>query len=560
MIGSFRMTIKSYNFFPVEKYLMSNTYYIPDYQREYSWLDEEQILDFWIDLIDTVENSRESHFFGQIVVHEEIQTRKKYVIDGQQRTSTSVIFMAVMRRLFDEIYNETKKESARNKAEDIRISILGRWSEEENDLKFHMGKVDNEFFRNYVQREEPFPVKVVESSHKRIKEAYNFFYNKLTQIISNFDGIEKYDELLKYYKGFKDHFTIMFVETDDINEAFIIFETLNARGKDLETSDLLKNHLFKSAGSQIEDVKNKWLHMQSHSEGVDLTKFIRTFWNSKYTFTREKDLYKNLKNIVTNPEQCVKFTNELSSNLNIYKVLTNPYSEKYFDDYEIEAHIDNLRILGARTYYPVIIAMINEEYLESELKEIIIAIESLILRNCVIAGIGANTYEILFAKLAKKITDEHITTKEILNNLKPTLLSDIEFKKYFADAEIKKPPVAKLILRCIENYQQKEIIINPDGKKVHLEHIMPQTLGNWNITDEVHQKYLNRLGNLTLLMDEFNKSIKNKVIKEKVEVYSTSKIEMTRALAKNSEWTEKSILERQLKLFEVAKKVWPEIK
>ena len=32
----------------------------------------------------------------------------------------------------------------------------------------------------------------------------------------------------------------MYIETDEINEDFIIFETLNARGKELETSDLLK--------------------------------------------------------------------------------------------------------------------------------------------------------------------------------------------------------------------------------------------------------------------------------------------------------------------------------
>lgn len=47
----------------------------------------------------------------------------------------------------------------------------------------------------------------------------------------------------------------MFVETDDFNEAFIIFETLNARGKDLETADLLKNHLFKIANKKVGEVK-----------------------------------------------------------------------------------------------------------------------------------------------------------------------------------------------------------------------------------------------------------------------------------------------------------------
>ena len=47
---------------------LGNTYYIPDYQREYSW--EEELGDFWDDLEMTKNDSDETiHFFGQIVVH-----------------------------------------------------------------------------------------------------------------------------------------------------------------------------------------------------------------------------------------------------------------------------------------------------------------------------------------------------------------------------------------------------------------------------------------------------------------------------------------------------------
>lgn len=37
----------------------------------------------------------------------------------------------------------------------------------------------------------------------------------------------------------------MTVETDNINETYIIFESLNTRGKALETVDLLKNHILR---------------------------------------------------------------------------------------------------------------------------------------------------------------------------------------------------------------------------------------------------------------------------------------------------------------------------
>ncbi|WP_175991563.1 DUF262 domain-containing protein [Bacillus sp. Marseille-Q1617] len=119
------MTIKKSNFYSVGQFLISDKFFIPDYQREYSWEEDEQIKDFWLDLVDLVENERESHFFGQIVIHDDHEDKRKYIIDGQQRSSTSIIFLSVVRQLFDDIYNETNKDGARNKVEDIRLKIIG---------------------------------------------------------------------------------------------------------------------------------------------------------------------------------------------------------------------------------------------------------------------------------------------------------------------------------------------------------------------------------------------------------------------------------------------------
>ena len=57
---------------------LGNTYYIPNYQREYSWEDAE-LSDFWDDLNTTKESSDSAdHFFGQIVIHNDESSKKKY--------------------------------------------------------------------------------------------------------------------------------------------------------------------------------------------------------------------------------------------------------------------------------------------------------------------------------------------------------------------------------------------------------------------------------------------------------------------------------------------------
>lgn len=95
------------------------------------------------------------------------------------------------------------------------------------------------------------------------------------------------------------------------NEAFIIFETLNARGKDLETSDLLKNHVLKSANNKIGIVKDQWAQMNENLGNIDPTKFIRHYWNSQYRFIREKDLYKSIRKRIDTPKRVELFIEDL---------------------------------------------------------------------------------------------------------------------------------------------------------------------------------------------------------------------------------------------------------
>lgn len=85
---------------------------------------------------------------------------------------------------------------------------------------------------------------------------------------------------------------------------------------------------------------------------------------------------------------------------------------------------------------------------------------------------------------------------------------------------------------------------------------MPKKLGQWEISEDNHEKYLNRIGNLTLLADEYNKAIQNKVFDYKKEVYKRSKLIVTNSICQYEEWNENSIENRQKGLFEIAKEVW----
>ncbi|HAO6316769.1 TPA: DUF262 domain-containing protein, partial [Listeria monocytogenes] len=117
------MSIINSNFRSLGSYIMENIYKIPNYQREYSW-EETELEDLWMDLSQIINGETESHFFGQIVIHVDKKEKAKLIIDGQQRTSTAVIFLAAMRELFTEMYN-AGWDDAQFDAQDITTKFIG---------------------------------------------------------------------------------------------------------------------------------------------------------------------------------------------------------------------------------------------------------------------------------------------------------------------------------------------------------------------------------------------------------------------------------------------------
>ena len=545
------MAIKNFGMKTVHSYLQENTYYIPDYQREYSWTDD-QLEDFWQDLENAIGAERH-HFFGQIVIHDE--QGKQFIIDGQQRTTTAVIFLAVLRDLFSKY--ESNNEEAQNCKEDIRIKYIGRWTSKKDELRLHLGVADRDYFKEQIQKAHPSNEGKTPSQH-RIYKAYVYFEKKMDTLLDglNSDTDACVDLLLKYYDTLLQYFDLMAVTTDDINEAFIIFETLNARGKELETADLLKNYVFMQAGSNIESIKTKWLSMLDTLDKKDeATKYIRYYWNATHPFTREKSLYKEISQVIT-ASKCEEFVGDLNTLAELYNALSAPEDNKFYSDNAINNLLINLSVMKATTFYPIVFAMQISSFTEIDVKTVIQAIEVLVFRNFVVAGQTANKYEIIFSRIANRITREKINVNEVIAELIEVTNDDETFTRDLVGLEIKTVTIAKYVLREIEDYGHGEKITSKDNKEINLEHIMPKNNTQWKVDPVEHSKYLYRLANQTLLLEEYNKSISNKVFDIKKEMYKKSNINMTNRLCQYDKWDAASINHREQELISAILKRW----
>ena len=87
---------------------------------------------------------------------------------------------------------------------------------------------------------------------------------------------------------------IIRIDIENEIEAFKIFERTNARGIDLEASDLLKNYLFASLGNEESEIEEAWYRITELSDGTML-KMLKYYYVSKMGKISKSDLYKKLK-------------------------------------------------------------------------------------------------------------------------------------------------------------------------------------------------------------------------------------------------------------------------
>lgn len=303
-----------------------------------------------------------------------------------------------------------------------------------------------------------------------------------------------------YYNSFTQKFQVLYIEATDIGEAFIIFETLNARGVALETADLLKKIIFSK--SDINYAQKTWENMIDDLDKADTTKYIRHYWISSTEFARDKELYKKISNKIHDDKHAANTLLEnLATYAKYYHDLCYPEDASTFEDENLITSVNNLKTLKAKSFYPVILAMyqvkdINigkAKYTEKDIAQVANTIETYIFRNFTICGRVANTGEILFAKVASQIVKENVSTADdIVAEIRKEMVDDTTFKELFAiwEGTTSSKETIRYILKKIHNTTTKNKEISTNNNDVHIEHVHPVKAQLWNFSDEDHEKYL----------------------------------------------------------------------
>ena len=539
---------------------------IPHYQRPYSWTSE-QIDDLWSDLR---ENAATGHFLGSLVLACEDET-KPQVIDGQQRLTTLMILLAVLR-------DACLERGLKKEAQKIQTRLVADpFAEGDARYKFKTGGINWPVFRDFVLRELDDPKRrsledaAALPSHERERNkplTANLarLRDHVARTLAGMSDDEQASWLVTFTADLMERVELVVIEVKELADAFLLFETLNDRGLQLSAADLLKSHLlgqFARSYSSEEDVDEaaaNWDEMlEDLGAGVDVSRFLRHYLMGYQQSVKKDEVFDHFKALIKarDPQWVL---DELRVVARMYGEFENPGKVATEATRQV---LEDLRTLRAMTCYIALLPA--RRYLsEADFVDFARLAEILTFRYTTVVGLGTNDIERKYRDAAQVlIASEGRDLDRARQFLIEAMPDSQTFRSAFDRMQMGTQYLLRYTLGRIEAHlaEGAEKVLKPNNL-VHIEHVMPQTLTDeWRAAlgpdgVERHVEFLNRYGNLTLFYYGYNIPASNKTFAEKREYYRKSDVELTRELADHESWGLDAIQTRQDRLGELADTIW----
>lgn len=522
-------------------------YVIPLFQRTYSWTVKEwEIL--WKDLIELCEvESPRSHFIGSIVNMPTVSVpegvAKFLLIDGQQRLTTIFVMLTLLR-------NKARERQNQEFADEINNTLLVNPYKKGNDFfKLMPTQVDRDAYINLINGKP-------NGSENQLTRAYTFFEKKLRQIQYEHEKLKK---IITSY------FSVVSIVLDADDNPYLVFESLNAKGRPLTQADLIRNYFFMRIhiNNQDEVYKDYWQPMQT-ALNESLTEYIRHFLMRDGSIIKQNDVYYALKERVS-PINAIDYLKELQKYSVYYQRLIYPEFEP---EEELQKYFRRLNRIEVTTAYPLLLNFYGN-YAENTISKadfisILKTIENYLIRRFV-CNVPTNQLNRIFPAVYPQLIEKH--RDNFSEGVKIILQGkgypkDNEFYTRFketkfygaGDRQIK----TKLIIETLEeSFAHKEAV---SFDNLTIEHVMPQTLSEWwqnhlgDNWEETHELFLHTIGNLTL--SAYNTELSNDNFTTKKQTYNESHLELNKYFSPISSWTRLEIEKRAEALAKQALEIW----
>ena len=570
-------------------------YVIPTYQRRYSW-HERQVWEL-IDDIGLIEGS-DTHLLGSIVClagHHTAGLNKLELVDGQQRLPPFTILLECIRQ---RLVTLDEKDEAAEVARLLCAKPLGGQSVS----KVALDSIDATEFDRLVanNNQQEFQNRQLEWAFAAVREWV-------------------VEQPLEYLGSFlyrlKNQAIVIRLDVSEAKDAFKLFETINNRGLKLSPTDIIKNFLLGNAArfgdGALQAARASWTLLIKHLDGTNSDAFFRYYLMSllkvrltaadvvpsfKKVFMEQVLEAKALpeRHLYADPDESIEEDPENGDDSTVADVDPATVEQISFKDFldrlvlsakiygelvlvktsdaETNRHLRNLKMIKAVQTYGFLMHLRAGKCTKQHFREILKLTESFVLRRHVCRE-RSNETEALFAKLcAVKPRDPVPATRDAYRELYP---SDDKFRDEFAATSFTSNVIdrARYCLEQIEmskhgEHAELQVL---GAENVHVEHIIPQKIktkkakeefGDWveYLGDKAelrHQKYVSRIGNLTIFAGALNIGASNNPFHKKRQAYKETSTKLTQDLLKKSQFKFKEVEQRSKELAEIAIGLWP---
>lgn len=555
----------------VGRLLAESFYRIPRFQRPYSW-DRTNVEDFWKDAV--VENEGQ-YFIGNFVTYDDKTAMG--IVDGQQRLTTITLLLCALRNAFNQ-------ESFPNLAKGIH-NLIERPNISADLLYVLQTQTSYPYFQEHVQKFGQIPESdgAVRPEEQLLKQAFDFFVTNIDEVITNIESLpnlsvdKKKARVEQDLSNIRDKvlsLNLIYTALENDDDAYVIFETLNTRGKDLTLSDLVKSHLIrllKPTNKGVDLAKDRWDKISQMLEQADLdtSTFILHFWLSRYEYTTEKKLYKSLKTRIKK-DSAKAFLNDLDSESEIYRYIHDPSYRKWKkEEAGIRDSLIAMNYFRIKQQLPMVLSVMQQYegglIKVKHVKAILEAIENFHFAFTAISSQrssgGISFMYALGGRDLYKANDLNAKvsclTEFRKSKLTPKRPSYVEFEPGFLELKYSNQyPKQRNLVRYIllKIYQAKSTGLPIDPEQATIEHLVPQNVSK---STALTQENVASIGNLILVDKKLNDKLADKDFAEKVKILHAAKVWVDPVILKAKTWGTAEIEQRSKLLAEVAyKTVW----
>ena len=542
------------------------SYRVPPYQRDYSW-SEEHWEDLWNDVADLRSHPEDRHYLGALVV-EGKSDREFLVIDGQQRLATlSLLALSVIARLRALADHGIGPDANLERGKELRNRFVGEKDPASlvESSRLYLNETDDAFYQDYlVQLREPLNPRALPKSNRLLWKCFRYFAGQLDSLEDLRGDGQAIAGLLS--ETVARQLLFILITVDDELNAYTVFETLNARGLGLTTTDLLKNYLFSRirVAADLEALQRRWRSLVATVNQERFPEFLRYHLLCELPKVRSQRLFKLVRDRTRTAADVFSLIDDLERRAELFAAVSDPRHGYWTDLPGAKEYVRDLDLFRVRQAMPLLFAA-WESFSGNDFVRVLQLVSVISFRYTVVSGLNPNALESVYHRAAKAVMEGSAgTPAAVFDHLKPIYVDDERTRQNFALLAVntrgQRKKLAKYVLARLEQDAAGRAC-DPETDPGTIEHVLPENpVDAWeeDFPAERWEASVYRLGNLTLLEPAANRNVGNSVYTGKLDAYRNSAYALTRQLPEMApeRWTPELMDERQRRLSERAVHLW----